>query len=276
MHAHRRAALLCCAAAATAAAAVSPFQPARQHLKQHNHTITTPQAAAPETGHHTVSDALRDEALAAFFSEPVTTAPTTGGVNNVCQYVTTQSGERFILRVYNNGGKSEKVAFEHEVLRQLGKQELSFAVPRARPSLKGGAPYVKLSSGDDACVFEVIPGALAKTTSPAEVGRATGELCSAMAAVDMGGREAEAPVPPYYDVFNVHHSMNRDLFYEQVATNRGFDVCRDDIDFLTAEIRAIEPKLAAYAAAGFPAQLIHGDLHYVSGGCGGVVVVGSG
>lgn len=41
--------------------------------------------AAPETGHHTVPDALRDEALAQFFADKVDTAPTTGGVNNVCQ-----------------------------------------------------------------------------------------------------------------------------------------------------------------------------------------------
>jgi hypothetical protein len=54
-------------------------------------------------------------------------------------------------------------------------------------------------SGDDACVFEIIPGTLAKTTSPREVGRATGELCTAMGRIDLGGREAEAPVPPYYD-----------------------------------------------------------------------------
>lgn len=34
-------------------------------------------------------------------------------------------------------------------------------------------------------------------------------------------------------VFNVHHSMNRDLFYKQVAENPGFNVCREAIDFLT-------------------------------------------
>ena len=176
-----------------------------------------------------------------------------------------QSTQPPCQQVYNNGGKSEKVAFEHEVLAQLGKQTLSFQVPRAKPALKNGARHVKLSSGDDACVFEIIPGAclagwgrnfdspahnveriaqmaarlstcrragrcltatspcprtwpsgtLAKTTSPQEVGRATGELCTAMAAIDMAD-PTSAPVPPYYDVFAVHHSMNRELFYKQV------------------------------------------------------------
>lgn len=65
-----------------------------------------PRAAAqagPETGHHTVPDSLRDEALAKFFAEPCACAPTTGGVNNVCQYVTTADGRRFILRVRRGG-----------------------------------------------------------------------------------------------------------------------------------------------------------------------------
>lgn len=140
--------------------------------------------------------------------------------------------------MYNNGGQSKKVAFEHEVLAQLAEQKLSFRTPTVRRTREGGAPYVKLSrrvgaegggckgpecvrgpaaagralelagrtssarararprlthpkrapppsprplrpnpSGDDACVFEIIPGTLAKTTSPREVGRATGELC---------------------------------------------------------------------------------------------------
>lgn len=219
-------------------------------------------AAAPETGHHTVPDALRDEALAHFFEGPCRCTPTSGGVNNVVQYVETASGARHVLRIYNNGAKSDKVAFEHDLLLQLGRQPLSFQVPRALPALGSGARHVKLSSGDDACVFEIIPGSLAKTTGPREVGRATGELCTAMGRLDMGGRETEAPVAPYYDVFRVHHSLDREGFYRQVVENPGFDVCRADIDSLASGIRAIEPKLAAYQRLGLPTQLIHGDLHY--------------
>jgi hypothetical protein len=164
-----------------------------------------------------VGDALRDEAVSAFFDGPVTTAPTSGGVNNVCMYLTDQEGTKWILRVvrgrgltaagkrrghgrqarsgaasartdrfqtpnhhrcatparhpnhqtrlcqqYNNGGQTKKVRFEHEVLEQLGRQQLSFKVPRAKPSLRGGEPYVVLSSGDAACVFEIIDGARAR------------------------------------------------------------------------------------------------------------------
>lgn len=154
----------------------------------------------------------------------------------MCQFVDAPDGKRYVLRVYNNGGKSDKVAFEHEVLAQLNKQRLSFQVPRTRPSLSTGAPFVKLSSGDDACVFELIPGRLAKTAAPREVGRATAELCAAMGRIDMGGRESSAPVAPYFRLFDVHHSMTRELFYKQVAENKGLDVCRADIDFLTGAL----------------------------------------
>lgn len=45
-------------------------------------------------------------------------------------------------------------------------------------------------------------GELAKTTSPEEVGRATGELCQAMAKVDLGDRVI--PIPPYFKVRPCH------------------------------------------------------------------------
>ncbi len=41
-------------------------------------------------------------------------------------------------------------------------------MPRAIPS-RNGRPHELLSSGTEACIFEVIPGTLAKTTSPEEV-----------------------------------------------------------------------------------------------------------
>lgn len=103
--------------------------------------------------------------------------------NNVVQYIDTANGERYLLRVYNNGNKSEKVVYEHEILRQLNQQKLSFQVPATLPALGDGASHKKLSNGAEACIFKIIPGTLAKTTAPAEVGRALGELATAMGKV---------------------------------------------------------------------------------------------
>lgn len=222
-------------------------------------------AAPPKTGHHTLVDGLREEALAHFFENPqdVVCSPTSGGVNNVCQYVDVPgSSQRYILRVYNNGNNSDKVRYEHEVLTQLQTQQdrLSFQVPKAKPSLTTGKPFMPLSNGAESCVFYLIPGTLAKTTTPAEVGRATGELCSAMAAVNMG--DFISPTARYCDVFRAHYAMNRELFFNEVETNPGFAVCQEAIDYLVAEIRAIEPKLVAFEASDMPRQVIHADLHY--------------
>jgi Ser/Thr protein kinase RdoA (MazF antagonist) len=48
---------------------------------------------------------------------------------------------------------------EHAILAQLAQQALSFKVPTALPALGSGQPYVVLSNGAAACVFEIIPGA---------------------------------------------------------------------------------------------------------------------
>jgi hypothetical protein len=59
-------------------------------------------------------------------------------------------------------------------------------------------------------------GTLAKTTSPEEVGRATGELCQAMGKVQL---DCVPPIPPYFELFKVHHAINGNtqLFYDQVG-----------------------------------------------------------
>lgn len=216
--------------------------------------------AAPKTGQHTTTEELRREALGYFFSnaDSLKCTPTSGGVNNVVQYVDTPEGKRYILRIYNNGNKSEKVVYEHEVLRQLSSQKLSFEIPRAVPALKDGATHKRLSSGTEACVFELMPGQLAKTAAPEEVGRATGELCTALASVKLG----PGPIAPYWDIYAVHWSMNRDLFYQQVKENPEMNACREAIDYLAGELQRLEASLERYKAMDLPMQVIHGDVHY--------------
>lgn len=42
-----------------------------------------------------------------------------------------------------------------------------------------------------------------------------------MAAVQL---DSVPPIPPYYDVFRVHHAINRELFYQDAASNPAFEV----------------------------------------------------
>jgi Ser/Thr protein kinase RdoA (MazF antagonist) len=96
-----------------------------------------------------VEEALREEALAYFFPKEVTTTctPTSGGVNNVVNYVNTSDGKRYILRIYNNGNKTVKVQCEHAILQQLQQQKLSFQVSKAR-EIHGSKYCTSMSSGN--------------------------------------------------------------------------------------------------------------------------------
>ena len=61
------------------------------------------------------------KALSYFLNDPeAVITPTQGGVNNYVLYVDTK-GERYVLRMYNNGGETERVRYEHSVLEQMEK-----------------------------------------------------------------------------------------------------------------------------------------------------------
>lgn len=187
-------------------------------------------------------------------------------------YVETGEGEKYILRIYNNGKNSARVKFEHEVLRQLGNQKLSFQIPSTLPSLEEKKAHVLLSNGAEACIFHIIPGSLPKTTSPRDIGRATGELNSALGKVRLDSFDGCAP--PYYDLYKVHHAITRDIFYKEVESNPAFGACRESMDFLVAEIRKLEARLEQFQAKNLPKQLIHGDLHFDNVLCVGDKVSG--
>lgn len=94
------------------------------------------------------------------------------------------------------------------------------------PFMWVNVPSVMVEPGVECCpIFAAcnhLVGELAKTTSPEEVGRATGELCQAMAKVDLGDRVI--PIPPYFQVFDVHHAINKEKFYQEAAKNPAFQV----------------------------------------------------
>eukprot|EP00955_Chlamydomonas_euryale_P077130 362866-Chlamydomonas_euryale.AAC.1 len=79
-------------------------RPIRFRMPATRHACT-PLQDAPKTGQHQVEEALTREALGLFFDEPdrCSTTNTSGGVNNVVSYVQTPQGDKYILRIYNNG-----------------------------------------------------------------------------------------------------------------------------------------------------------------------------
>lgn len=203
------------------------------------------------------------EALALFLKDPAaaTVTPTSSGVNNVVQYVETGEGDSLILRIYNNGGNTAAVEYEHAILNHLDRTGLPFAVPQYIESLSGNT-IMALESGTQCCMCLRIPGVLPKTSDPQPLGRATGQLMTAMERVTVP-EDFQPPIAPYYRVYDVHKAIGGDKnkFYDYCQGPQ-FDDCRQGIETLCDALRAMDDRVAILLDQNLPQQIIHGDLHY--------------
>jgi len=159
-------------------------------------------------------------------------------------YITTASGKKYVLRIYNNGRDSVRVDFEDRVLTALIKDggELSFKVPTAIPSVLDGKKHVILKSGTEAVLFEFIPGELPKKTRVKAIGKASGELVAALGrvAVDM-----KSPNPRFCELYKAHHATTREVFFDELK-KPCFDISPDVrkyTDLLGNEVLKIEKKI---------------------------------
>mmetsp|Transcript_15709 Transcript_15709/g.21623 ORF Transcript_15709/g.21623 Transcript_15709/m.21623 type:complete len:399 (+) Transcript_15709:82-1278(+) len=209
---------------------------------------------------------LAFEGLAKFVDDDPSTVdmvPTTGGVNNICQFVTLPNGEKYLLRIYNNGLDTTRVAFEHSVLQQLEGVEMSFKVPKFLPvkGQEGGSTFAELSNGAQACLVEVIPGGLPKLTCVRDIGRASGELNKQLGVVGANVDPATCNCAPYWDMYAVHHAVTEENL-KATLQGAAFDGdLRPFADKALADVLDITAKCERYRET-LPVQLIHGDLHY--------------
>lgn len=197
---------------------------------------------------------------------------TSGGVNNHVRYCDCDDGSRYVVRLYNNGQETDRVAFEHSVLSAVAKHvdecDLGFTVPRALRAKSGdGSTYAILPSGDAASVFELIPGTLPKTRFAKAVGEATAALssCLALAEEEVRASHPTSPTSVYRDIFGAFEKKggSKEAFFAEMDANPGLDAVRPAVTALASSIRALETSLIAIeAAGGLPETLIHGDVHY--------------
>jgi homoserine kinase type II len=125
-----------------------------------------------------------------------------GGVNNTTRYVD-RGADRYVLRIYENHRCADKVMYEHDVLRQLLKRQLSIRIPNpVRTS--GGLTYAQLEDGKLASLYEYIAGERCRFDNEPRIrsaGAAAGALVTAL-------RDIEPTLPsayePYYELYEVH------------------------------------------------------------------------
>jgi Ser/Thr protein kinase RdoA (MazF antagonist) len=220
---------------------------------------------------------LAKEALSRFLDEEtckqVTMTSTSGGVNNIVQYVTLPSGERRLLRIYNNGFDTQRVKFEHTVLQKLqemqGPEFFSFQVPNFLTAInykEGGfgselPTMVQLSNGSQACMCTLIPGQLPKLSCARDIGRACGELNTALARLTPHISPSLCNCAPYADMYKVHHAITPENFLETMQSS-AFDHVRKTATRMTQETLDICERCQTKYKTSLPTQLIHGDLHY--------------
>lgn len=232
------------------------------------------------------------EAIDAYFDSAMTRVevlPILGGVNNCTKRLRVQQvpsaasssssdneGE-FIIRVYVNGNDTQRVQWEHDILAALRRHmkdhtTITFRTPEAILS-RNGRFFEVLSTGTCCCVFKCIPGTLAKTTSPREVGRAMGQLSSILAAISPQFDPKSCKTPPYYDLWNVHHSIRTREAFDGILlkhTSEWFraPLCDPELwQLLLTRLYSTADSTASLLSGGesrtlLRAHLIHGDLHY--------------
>ena len=75
-----------------------------------------------------------------------TLRPTDAGLNNLSRLVDTPAGSYF-LRIYQNTSDTARIRYEHELLLQLQRAGLSFAVPHPLATREGETFVVMADDG---------------------------------------------------------------------------------------------------------------------------------
>jgi homoserine kinase type II len=191
---------------------------------------------------------------------PVSFAPTSGGMNNFVYYCDCWNGERYIVRVYNNGRNYERVRFEHWVLQELKQFAFSYAIPEPLPSLDmPNLSHVLLTTGDQASVFKLIPGSSPNLAHAYELGRAAAELAVVLSKLTI---DIPCPTAPYHEIYKVHHAATREVFLDTMTSSSRLNHIRPQVDFMLEQMTLMEENISCYLAQRFPRQIIHGDLVY--------------
>lgn len=177
------------------------------------------------------------------------------GTNNRSYIVDTSAGS-YLLRVYQNTNDLERVRYEHALLQQLWRADLSFAVPHPLTATTGNTYVIMVQDGDAlvAALFPMIPGrepARGNVAQTAVCGEALGELNQALARVEVGSAFVG---PAWVGQSGTVHALVPDtpaaIAQLPLVTGK-----REHLDVVFHDLVALAPRLYRR----IPQQIIHGD-----------------
>ena len=209
-------------------------------------------------------------------SDKLRVSCTVGGINNWVYYVSLDDTSRtfpsqkccssttFVVRLYNNGANVSKVVYEHQILDKLGEMKKGFDTPRPLIEKSTGNTFIALETGILASIFHVIPGHSpnGKLKYIHEMGKAAGELLNCLHEIYIEHKnQIINPTPPLYcDLWNVHHSVSRDLFHSYCKSSQLLEPYRIEMNHLLHEIACIEKSIVEWQTYDLPVSFVHGDL----------------
>ncbi|RTE07084.1 phosphotransferase [Paenibacillus whitsoniae] len=183
-----------------------------------------------------------------------------GGMNNTTRFVEVD-GATYVLRLYETHRDRNKIAFEHRVLLELGRQQhaLDFAIPQPlkRPN---GETMVTLPGGKLAALFTYTegenPGAFALSQLP-YIGKAVGQLSAALSRIEL---DVKPEYAPYYEIEQIHPRCTPDAIRAFCEQPPGpFAKQKGELAYIFARYMAIYEAIPFIRS--LPHQLVHGDIN---------------
>ncbi|MDF2962886.1 MAG: aminoglycoside phosphotransferase [Paenibacillus sp.] len=177
------------------------------------------------------------------------------GVNNTTRFIS-HNNRKYVIRIYENHADADKVKYEAKVLQELQQFKLSFQIPQPVPALNGEYVAV-LPSGKLSMLFEYREGEradLANGKHTASIGRAMGNLVTALGHVNLG---LEAAYEPYYELYEIHPLVQREeleKWLQHMKTGR----FKSEAVHLEEEINRLLDHLPNLQR--LPVQLVHSDI----------------
>ena len=180
------------------------------------------------------------------------------GMNNTTKFLVIDN-EEFILRIYESHNDSEKVNYEHTVLKALGERSLSFNIPKPKVNLNGSTIGVG-SDGKLVSIAKMIKGNNPRLETVEQfysLGSVVGEITRELKEVNI---EKNPIYSPCYELEKSYPKCPLNKVIE-FCLNPHKDFNEEKNELVDLSSYFIKFKKCIPELRNLPHQLIHGDIN---------------